>query len=135
MPGVLVDTDVAIDFLRGAAYAQPLLAGLWADGKAALSVLTVYELTAGMRNTEKNSTQNFIDASMIEEVTVEIAFKGGEIFRSYRAKGITLTSLDCLIAATALVRGYKVATRNDKHYPEKGILLPLPERREHVKCL
>jgi predicted nucleic acid-binding protein len=125
MPGVLVDTDVAIDFLRGLAYAQPLLTGLWADGKAALSVLTVYELTAGMRNTEKKSTQNFIDASMIEEVTVEIAFKGGELYRSYRAKGITLTSLDCLIAATALVRGYKVATRNDKHYPEKGILFLL----------
>ena len=135
MPGVLVDTDVAIDFLRGVTYAQPLLAGLWADGKAALSVLTVYELIAGMRNAEKGSTQNFIDASLIEEVTAEIAIKGGELYRSYRAKGITLTSLDCLIAATALVRGYKVATRNDKHYPEKGILLPLPERKEQVKCL
>ncbi len=126
MPGVLVDTDVAIDFLRGETYAQSLLSRLWSDGQAALSVLTVYELTAGMRNTEKIPTQNFIDASVIEVVTVDIAFKGGELYRIYRAKGITLTSLDCLIAATALVRGYKVATRNVKHYPEKGILLPLP---------
>lgn len=125
MPGVLVDTDVAIDFLRGATYAQSLLSRLWSDGRAALSVLTVYELTAGMRNAEKIPTQNFINASVIEAVTVEIAFKGGELYRSYRAKGITLTSLDCLIAATALVRGYKIATRNNKHYPEKGILLPL----------
>ena len=130
MPGVLVDTDVAIDFLRGVPYAKPLMTDLWAEGQAFLSVLTVYELTAGMRNAEKLSMHNFIDASAIEAVTVEIAIKGGELYRSYRAQGITLTSLDCLIAATALVRGYKVATRNDKHYPEKGILLPLPERKE-----
>lgn len=122
MPGVLIDTDVAIDFLRGVQYAQPLLTGLWTNGQAALSVLTVYELTAGMRDAEKVSTHNFIEASVIEQVTVEIAFKGGELYRRYRAKGITLTSLDCLIAATAIVRGYKVATRNVNHYPEKGLL-------------
>ncbi len=122
MPGVLIDTDVAIDFLRGAVYAQPLLAGLWADGRAIISVLTVYELTAGMRDAEKVVTHNFIEACVIELVSTEIAVKGGELYRKYRAKGVTLTSIDCLIAATALVRGFKVATRNVKHYPEKGIL-------------
>ena len=122
MSVVLIDTDVAIDFLRGIPYAQSLLTGLWTDGRAALSVLTVYELTAGMRDSEKGSTLNFTEACVIEQVTVEIAHKGGDLYRRYRAKGITLTSLDCLIAATAQVRGYKVATRNVKHYPEKGIL-------------
>jgi predicted nucleic acid-binding protein len=122
MPGVLIDTDVAIDFLRGMAYAQPLLAGLWANGQAAISVLTGYELTAGMRDTEKTVTYSFIEACEVEPVTVEIAFKGGDLFRRYRTKGVTLTSLDCLIAATAMIKGYKVATRNVKHFPEKGIL-------------
>lgn len=123
MPDVLIDTDVAIDFLRGEQYAQSLLIGLWADGQAVLSVLSVYELTAGMRDKEKVATRNFIEACVIEQVTADIAFKGGELYRQYRIKGITLTSLDCLVAATALVRGYKVATRNVKHYPEKGLLL------------
>ena len=125
MPGVLIDTDVAIDFLRGEAYTQPLLAGLWRDGQAALSVLTVYELTAGMKESEKVQTHNFIDACTVEQVSQDIAFKAGELYRKYRGKGITLTSLDCLIAATALVKGYKVATRNVRHYPEKGILFSL----------
>jgi len=66
-----------------------------------------------------------IDACTVEPVIPEIACKGGELYRNYRAKGVTLTSLDCLIAATALVKGYKVATRNVKHYPEKGLLFPL----------
>jgi predicted nucleic acid-binding protein len=123
MPGVLIDTDIAIDFLRGEQYAQPFLSGLWVNGQAALSVLSIYELTAGMRDSEKITTRNFIEACSIEQITTEIALKGGELYRRYRAKGITLTSVDCLIAATAQVRGYKVATRNVKHYPEKGILL------------
>jgi len=122
MPGVLIDTDIAIDFLRGAAYTQPLMSDLWGGGQAMISVLTVYELTAGMRDAEKVVTQNFIMACNVEPVTPEIACKGGEMYRKYRAKGVTLTSLDCLIAATALVKGYQVATRNVKHYPEKGLL-------------
>ena len=123
MPGVLIDTDVAIDFLRGLPYAQSLLAGFWADGRAVLSVLTVYELTAGMRDAEKVVTRNFIEACAVVTLNSDIAFKGGELYRQYRTKGITLTSLDCLIAATALVNGYKVATRNVKHYPDEGLLL------------
>jgi predicted nucleic acid-binding protein len=125
MSTVLIDTDVAIDFLRGIPYAQPLLAGLWANGQAVISVLSVYELTAGMKDKEKDATHNFIDACEVEQVTTEIAVKAGELYRRYRAKGNTLTSLDCLIAATALVKDYKIATRNVKHYPEKGIVLPV----------
>lgn len=125
MSGVLIDTDIAIDFLRGAVYTQPLVGGLWSDGLAMISVLTVYELTAGMRDAEKGVTQNFIEACAVEPITPEIAFKGGELYRKYRAKGVTLTSLDCLIAATALIKGYKVATRNVKHYPEKGLLFSI----------
>ena len=125
MPGVLIDTDIAIDFLRGAVYTQPLMGRLWGDGQAVMSVLTVYELTAGMRGTEKAVTHDFIEACGVEPITPEIAFKGGELYRKYRAKGVTLTSLDCLIAATALVKGYKIATRNVKHYPEKGLLFSI----------
>ena len=64
----------------------------------------MYALTAGMRDAEKVVTQNFIDACGVEPITPEIAFNGGELYRKYRAKGATLTSLDCLIAATALVK-------------------------------
>ena len=125
MPGVLIDTDIAIDFLRGVAYTQPLMGGLWNDGQAMISVLTVYELTSGMRAAEKVVTHNFIEACGVESITPEIACKGVELYRKYRAKGVTLTSLDCLIAGTALVKGYKLATRNVKHYPEKELLFPI----------
>ena len=122
MPAVLIDTDVAIDFLRGEAYAQPLIAGLWRERRAVLSVLTVYELTAGMREKERGPTLDFIGACNIEEVSVNISIQAGDLYRVYRSKGITLTSLDCLIAATALVKGYKIVTRNLGHFPQDGLL-------------
>jgi predicted nucleic acid-binding protein len=125
MPAVLIDTDIAIDYLRGDSAIMPLVNRLWREGQAALSVLSVYELTAGMRDREKSATMNFIAACVLVDVTAGISAKGGELYRKYRAKGITLAPIDCLIAATALVEGYKVATRNIKHYPEKGILFDL----------
>lgn len=125
MPVVLIDTDIAIDYLRGEQSIMPLVNSLWQDGNAALSVMSVYELVAGMRDKEKPVTMNFIAACSVLEVTEEIAAKGGELYRKYRGKGITLAPLDCLIAATAMVKGCKVATRNVKHYPEKGILFAL----------
>lgn len=122
MPAVLIDTDVAIDFLRGEAYAQPLMIGLWREKRAVLSVLTVYELTAGMREKERGPTFDFIGACTIEEISTNIAIKAGDLYREYRSKGITITSFDCLIAATALVKGYKVVTRNVGHFPQEGLL-------------
>ena len=80
MPGVLIDTDIVIDFLRGDAYAKPLMGGLWKDCQAIISVLTVYELSAGMRDAEKVVTHNFIEACGIEPITPEIAFMGGELW-------------------------------------------------------
>jgi predicted nucleic acid-binding protein len=125
MPTVLIDTDIAIDYLRGEQALLPLFNRLWQQSEAALSVLSLYELTAGMRESEKAATMNFIAACRVLDITPEIAVKGGELYRKYRTKGITLSPIDCLIAATALHAGCKVATRNVKHYPEKGILFDM----------
>lgn len=122
MSTVLIDTDIAIDYLRGDQAVLPLMQQLWQEEAAALSVLSIYELTAGMRDKEKNATLHFIDACTIINLTRPISIKAGELYRKFRAKGITLAPVDCLIAATALVSGFKIATRNVRHYPEKGIL-------------
>jgi predicted nucleic acid-binding protein len=118
----MIDTDIAIDYLRGISSAKDLILPLWKTNTAYLSILTVYELHAGMRKREKEDTNNFISACNIEPVTIEIAKRGGEIFRHYRTQGITLTSTDCLINATAIVRGHKIAARNKEHYPDKKML-------------
>lgn len=125
MQTVLVDTDIAIDYLRGIHYAKELMLSLWDENRAYLDILSVYELYAGMRDNEEADTENFINACSIEHVTLEITKKAGEIYRSYRKEGITLTSIDCLVYATALLIGHKIATKNKEHYPDKKILLAL----------
>ena len=125
MPVVLIDTDIAIDYLRGEQALLPLIHRLWLERNAALSVLSVYELTAGMREREQTATMNFIGACRVFDLTPNIAVRGGALYQEYRRQGITLSPLDCLIAATALEKGVQVATRNVKHYPQKGILADL----------
>lgn len=125
MQTVLVDTDIAIDYLRGAGYARDLMFGLWEANNAYLSILSVYELYAGMREEEVEETEDFVDACIIEDVTIDITKKGGDTYRLNRKKGTTLTSIDCLVYSTAIIRGHKVATRNIEHYPDKNILLLL----------
>jgi len=78
MQTVLIDTDVTIDFLRGEPYARDLLLPLWDLSRAYLSVLTIYELYAGMKAKERESTGHFIGACLIEPVSQAIAARGGE---------------------------------------------------------
>lgn len=122
MQGILIDTDIAIDYLRGNRYAKDLMFSLWDSNTGYLSILSVYELYAGMKDNEIEATDDFTSACIIEPVTLEIAKKGGELYRHYREKGLTLTSIDCLIMSTALLKGHKIATNNIKHYPDKKLL-------------
>lgn len=117
MQTVLIDTDIAIDFLQGHTEAIELIAPLWEENRAYLSILSVYELYTGMREKEKGDTDAFINACNIEPVTMEVARAGGELYRKSRATEMTLTSIDCLIVATAIIGGHKIVTRNKDHYP------------------
>ena len=123
MQSVLIDTDIAIDYLRGSREARDLIGLLWEEDRAHLSILSVYELYAGMRSPEAEVTQKFIDACHIDFVTLDVAKHAGEMYRHWRSKGHTLTSIDCLIAATALINDRKIATKNKNHYPRKELLL------------
>ncbi len=133
MQTVIVDTDIAIDYLRGEEYAKELLFFLWETNTAYLSMLSAYELYAGMRDDEQEITENFINACNIEPVSIAITKKAGELYRHHRKQGTTMTSLDCLINATALVNGHKIATRNSKHYPDKKILFHVEPVKKHKK--
>ncbi len=125
MQTVIVDTDIAIDYLRGLQYAKELMLSLWDTNIAYLSILSVYELYAGMKDNELIDTENFIKACIIEPLTLDITKKAGALYKTYRTQGLTLTSIDCLINATAIVTGHKVATKNTSHYPDRKILFSM----------
>jgi|SRR5579872_3700197 len=119
---ILLDTDFAIDFLRGNLEMIEIIKPFWEKKIAFLSLLSVYELYAGMRPDEKEVTDNFINACQLEPLTLEITKKAGEYRSRYRAMGLTLSIVDCLVAETAKTNNHLIATKNVKHFPEKEYL-------------
>ena len=119
MKSVIVDTDILIDFLRGKRGAQDYLLSIFEDSVIYCSVITVAEISAGMKPHEREGTTELMDSLNIVDVTREIAEKGGEYKRDEKRQSLELD--DCLIAATAFVKKAALATGNGKHYPMSDI--------------
>jgi hypothetical protein len=100
---LLVDTDVFIDHLRGAAALVP--------GRHRLhySVVTRAELFAG--NTATNLSIQLLAPFRELAIDRAIAERAGRVAREF---GVRLP--DALVAATALEHGLGLVTRNRKHF-------------------
>lgn len=103
MADVLVDTDIFIDHLRGAAELRP------GRHRIHYSVVTRAELFAGTVATDLTSQL----LAPVREVPVDraVAERAGRVRRD---TGIRLP--DALIAASALERRLALATRNVRHF-------------------
>jgi len=113
----LVDTDIAIDFLRRREYAKKLL-GHWAeDGLLAISALTHLEIYQGIKSGEEIATDAFLDGLVSIDVDISIARMAGKMLGNLRSKGKTIGIADAIIAATALHLDVPLVTNNIGHYP------------------
>ena len=119
MSNILVDTDIIIDFLRGREKAKDFLLSLLDESTLYCSAITVAEIYAGMRKHEKQKTDGLVDSLHIIDVNREIAEKAGEYKKNIKRQSLELD--DCLIAASAFVKGAVLATGNGKHYPMSDI--------------
>ena len=113
----LVDTDIAIDFLRRREYAQKLLENWAGEGLLAISTLTHLEIYQGMKAGEEMATNAFLDGLVSVVVDIPIARRAGTILGELRAKGVTVGIADAIIAATALQLNAPLLTNNVEHYP------------------
>jgi predicted nucleic acid-binding protein len=113
----LVDTDIAIDFLRRRKYAQKLLEHWAEEGLLAISTLTHLEIYQGMKTGEEEATNTFLDGLTSVAVDVRIARRAGTMLGKLRAKGTTIGIADAIIAATALQLNTPLLTNNVEHYP------------------
>lgn len=114
----LLDTTVAVDFLRGVPPATSLLHSLvGADELVVASELVRFELLAGARGSELRVLQQFFATLLWAPVDAEVARVGGELARRYRPSHGGIEDLDYLIAATALLLDAELLTTNVKHFP------------------
>ena len=112
----LVDTDVAIDFLRERDYAQKLLEKWAGEGLLAISTLTHLEIYQGMKAGEEEATNTFLDGLISVAVDVPIARRAGTMLGELRSKGVTVGIADAIIGVTALQLNAPLLTNNVEHY-------------------
>jgi predicted nucleic acid-binding protein len=100
---LLIDTDVFIDHLRGAAEIRP------AKHRLHYSVITRAELFAG--NTATNLATQLLAPFRELPIDRAVAERAGRVVREF---GLRLP--DAMIAATALENGLQLSTRNVKDF-------------------
>jgi predicted nucleic acid-binding protein len=122
----LLDTDILIDFLRGRGEARALLRRYEAAAEPpVISVVSVTELWAGMRQGEESATGALLSALRKIPLSEEIALAAGNMLRTYRRSHGTELG-DALIASTAVEIGAPLITRNIKHYPMPTVAVLRP---------
>ncbi|HEY2866179.1 MAG TPA: type II toxin-antitoxin system VapC family toxin [Pyrinomonadaceae bacterium] len=113
--GVLIDTDVLIDYLRDRREAVEYLESL--SDSPAVSAITVAELYAGVREgRERTFLDEFSESLEVIDVNEDIARLGGLFRRDYfKSHGVGIN--DAIIAATVELEDRTFITLNEKHFP------------------
>ena len=110
----LIDTNVAIYFLNGVLPSQslPFMRSVF-DGEVNLSVITKIELLGWSfpDDLSTNSAEQFVEASTIYSLTDEVVSQRITLRKSHRIK-----LPDAIIAATAIVHGLTLISRNGKDF-------------------
>lgn len=115
---ILVDTDILIAHLRGLEQATAWLRDARTrTGQLGTSVVSLAEITGGMRSAERRDVWRLFDTLVIRDVDPNVAGRAGELQRTHRRSHPGIGLADYLIAATADVGGLELATLNVKHFP------------------
>jgi tRNA(fMet)-specific endonuclease VapC len=120
----IADTDVLIDYLRGAGEAERISLEL-NTGRLCVTAITAFELWAGAKSPQQAAiVETLMAAVTILPLTDSSARRAGEIQRELGRSGTTIGMADSLIAGIAIDHGAILITRNSKHYqPVPGLKL------------
>ena len=124
MSRYLLDTDVMIDVSRGNADAALFVDSL---GDAAISIITAQELMVGARDKrDRAGIDSLIPTFPVEHIDAAIGLRAYDVLKRH-AKSDGLRTFDSLIAATAMVPGLVLASRNRKHFAMiEGLRIEVP---------
>lgn len=113
---VVVDTDVAIDFLQGRGEGAGVLRDLLGDGRALFTAITTFELHQGVRRTEDAMAVDALTVGRTIGLTHLAARRAGEVGRALAEAGTPIGPADTLIAGICLHHDLPLATNNRRHF-------------------
>lgn len=116
--GLLVaDTDVLIDYLRGAEPGAGFVRRRLVDGTLRVTAVSVFELRQGLGGDSGDADRTL--APLVTRRTVPLdlgaALVAGRVAADLRGAGTPIGVADTLIAGVCLRRGLPLATRNVRH--------------------
>lgn len=132
MSDYILDSGILIRHLRDQKGYPELVDRLTDKGDVYISAMTRLEVVRGMRDRERFSTFDLFDSLETLPVTAGVADLAGELIRSWRGRGITLSDADAIIAASAIHHGLALVTTNAKHFPMPELIVFQADEQGHL---
>lgn len=124
MAKYLLDTTALIDHLRGSHEVVQLITDLAHQGhQLGVCCINVAELYSGLSQSERAKAHRLIDTLEYYEVSRSAAKLAGSYRFDFARQGVTLSTADTIVAATAAEQDATVITANLKDYPMEEIKL------------
>jgi predicted nucleic acid-binding protein len=121
LSGVVLDSDVIIEILRGHADVLQTAVALDQSGVPTFCTAIAWaEIFAGVRPDEEPATRAFFDTRGEVALDGRIGRQAGDYLARY-AKSHGVEIADALVAAAAAMSGLRLWTLNRRHYPMPGL--------------
>jgi predicted nucleic acid-binding protein len=124
----LIDSDVLIFCLRGKPSVLAFVEDICNEEVPAISSLSYFEVWVGVRPHEEEVVFDFLSSFLILPIDPPVAKQAGDYVKAYRKRGVSLSSMDTLIAATAKVHTLILVTTNIRDFPMTDIQKRPPVR-------
>jgi tRNA(fMet)-specific endonuclease VapC len=121
LPEVILDTDILSALMRkNPAVARKAKTYLAQHGRFTISIITRYEILRGLKAKgaarQQARFEKFCGANYIFPITDGVIIRAADIYADLYKRGELIGDADILIAASALVNGFGVATNNEAHF-------------------
>ena len=124
MAGIVVDSSVLIDHLRGGAKATDFLERERRRGPIHVPALAAWELWKGATNARRKAgVHDLLSSVDVDPFAPAMAQLAGELHVRLAGSGRAPAAYDLLIASHALLRGLRLATRDRDYSTIPGLQL------------
>ncbi|MFW6203697.1 MAG: type II toxin-antitoxin system VapC family toxin [Actinomycetota bacterium] len=114
--GIVVDTDLLIDYLRGKGDGTRVVRALIRERRLRLTAITGFELRLGTDFHDRHEAIMALFRSRTLPLDLHSSLYAGSIAGELRTSGTPIGFADCLQAGICIRHELPLATRNRKHF-------------------
>lgn len=112
----VLDSDVLIDYLRGAGPGRDLVRALARGAGYRVTAVTAFELALGRSYHENPRPVHAVLAAPVLTLTRKAGLRGGALLHELRRRGEAIDVRDAMQAGICLEAGVTLVTRNASHF-------------------